>query len=262
MDAFRKIVAVVTAIALAFTFVGLGFVACTLPPVTHALSSAFSRDDISPFDRNQLVKVADATRDYLFGAHNELALYRMVYEVDEEYAKALADKGGIVPAEFPAMGAVRDGSDVSQYKAAFNGASEMYCYSQQTISHLDDCYAIAAAAYPALIAIGLIALAGLVFTHVTGSARRTGVVLFGAGAGVVVVLALLAVWAIIDFNGLFTVFHQLFFAQQGNWTFPYDSLLICSLPEAFWMGMGVVWVVSSLVLSGLSAVIGGRLKSR
>ena len=34
------------------------------------------------------------------------------------------------------------------------------------------------------------------FTHVTGSARRTGVVLFGAGTGVVVVLALLAVWAI------------------------------------------------------------------
>lgn len=259
MDAFRKIIAAIAAAALAITFMGLGFVACTLPPVTHGLSSVFSQDDVSPFDRNQLVKVADATRDFSFGAHNELALYRVIYEVDEEFANKVTEAGGAVPTGFPSLGSVRNAADVSQYKEAFNNASEMYCFSQATISHLDDCYAIAAAAYPALIAIGLIAVAGIVFTHITGSRRRLGIVLFVAGLAVIVAFAALAAWAIIDFDGLFTAFHELFFAQQGNWTFPYDSLLICALPEAFWMGMGAVWLGTSIVLSVLSIVLGRKL---
>ena len=259
MDIFRKIIAVIAAVALAITFVGLGFVACTLPPVTHGLSSVFSKDDVSPFDRNQLVKVADATRDFSFGAHNELALYRVIYDVDEEFSAKVTEAGGAVPTGFPSLGSVRDAADVSQYKAAFDNASEMYCYSQATISHLNDCYAIAEAAYPALIAIGLIAVAGLVFTHITGSRRRLGIVLFGAGLAVIVALAAFGAWAVVDFDGLFTAFHQLFFAQQGNWTFPYDSLLICALPEAFWMGMGVVWLATSIVLSLASVVVGRKL---
>lgn len=260
MDAFRKIVAVVSAVALALSFVGLGFLVCTLPPVTHGLSSMLSRDDISPFDRNQLVKVADATRDFSFGAHNELALYRTIYEVDEEYLETLTAADGVAPAGYPALNSVRDGSSVEQYRAAFKNASEMYCYSEATISHLNDCYALAAAAYPALIAIGLIAVVGVAFTVVTGSNRRIGLVLIGAGAGVLAALIVLGVWAIADFNGFFTAFHQLFFAQQGNWEFPYDSLLICSLPEAFWAGMGIVWLGTSIVLSALSVVVGFKLK--
>ena len=51
--------------------------------------------------------------------------------------------------------------------------------------------------------------------------------------GIIVLVAFVAlgVWAIVDFNGFFTAFHQAFFAQQGNWAFPYDSLLICALRQ-------------------------------
>ena len=77
--------------------------------------------------------------------------------------------------------------------------------------------------------------------------------------GLLVAFIALGAWAVIDFNGLFATFHSVFFSQ-GNWTFPYDSLLICALPTAFWMGMGVVWLATSAVISILSILIGKRLR--
>ena len=246
--------------AMAFVFVGVGFLACIMPPVTHGLSSVFALDDLSPFDRSQLVKVADATRDYSFGAHDELALYRTIYEVDREFQASLNEAGGMVPADFPALAAVRDAGNVEQYRQAFAHASELYCYSPATLSHLDDCHAIASAAYPALVAIAILAVAGLAFTGVTAGGRRFGTVLLAAGVIVLALFVVLGVWAAIDFTGLFNAFHHVFFAQQGNWTFPYDSLLICSLPQPFWAGMAAVWLGASVVLSIVSILIGRRLK--
>lgn len=258
MAAVRNIIAAVTAVALAIAFVGLGFAACVLPPVTHSLSSAFARDDISPFDRNQLVRVADATRDFSFGAHDEQALYRAIYEVDSEFAETLKGTGGTVPADFPALGAVRTAATLDDYRRAFAGASELYCYSPDTISHLDDCHKIAAAAYPSLIAIAIVAVAGAVFTGVTGRSRKLGATLIAAGAIVIVAFLALGIWAAVDFNGFFTMFHQLLFSQ-GNWTFPYDSLLICSLPTEFWMGMGAVWLLTTVLACVISLLVGRKL---
>lgn len=262
MEAFRKIIAGVTAVAVAITFVGVGFLVCIAPPVTHMLSNMFAQDDISPFSRAQLVKVADATREYSFGNHDQLALYRQIYEVDAEYRDSVVRSGGKVPTDFPSVGEGAVPTNPSELKSVFAGASEMYCYSPDTISHLDDCHAIATSAYPVLVAMAIIAVAGLVFSGVTGGKRRLGSALFGAGITVLVAFVALGVWAAIDFNGLFTTFHQVFFAQQGNWTFPYDSLLICSLPEPFWAGMGAVWLATCVVLSVLAIVVGRNLKVR
>ena len=74
-------------------------------------------------------------------------------------------------------------------------------------------------------------------------------------------LSRMAIFALIDFNAFFRMFHQLFFSQ-GNWELPYDSLLICVLPEAFWASMGVVWFVVALVLSVVSALVGRKLALR
>lgn len=259
MDVFRKIVAVVAAVALAFCIVGLGFAACIVPPVTHGLSSVFALDDVSPFDRNQLVKVADATRDYSFGSHDELAMYRTIYEIDAAFQASIEDAGGTLPTGFPALNAVHDTGNAAQYRQAFAYASELYCYSPDTMSHLDDCHDIAARAYAALIAAAIVAVAGLAFTGFTGRGKRLGKVLVASGAVVLLAFVALGVWAVIDFNGLFTMFHQVFFAQQGNWTFPYDSLLICSLPQAFWAGMAVVWLVTSVLLSSMCIIIGRKV---
>ncbi len=262
MKIVRGIVNVVTALMLALTFVGAGLAVCMAPPVTHGLSWVFAADRVSPFDRNQLASVADATRDYSFGSHDLLKLYQAIYDVDMEYRDSVgysaASSTGV---GFPKIDQVSDRTSVAQLRNAFQGASEQYCFSQATVSHLDDCYALVSRALPVFIAAAILALAGLVFTGVTGKRRRVGAVLLGAGLFVVVAFVAMAIFALIDFNAFFRMFHQLFFSQ-GNWEFPYDSLLICALPEAFWASMGFVWFVVALVLSVVSALVGRKLALR
>ena len=81
------------------------------------------------------------------------------------------------------------------------------------------------------------------------------------GAGWVVIIAFMAlvIWALLSFNDLFSTLHGLFFSE-GSWTFPYDSLLITMYPLNFWIGMGVVWLVTTLVLSLLCVFIGAKLR--
>ena len=260
MKVFKGIVAILTTITLAVSFVAAGFAACIQPPVTHTLSSWFAKDAISPFDRTQLVEVADATREFSFGSHNEAELYRVIFLVDTEYQQSILDAGGTVPGDFPRLDRVTDRSSLPQLKSAFAGASELYCYSENTVSHLDDCYSLAARAFPLLIIAAAVALVGLVFTGVTGRKRSVGITLMAAGIAVLVAFVALGVWAVVDFDGFFRMFHQLFFSQ-GNWEFPYDSLLICALPTEFWMGMGVVWLGVAVIVSILSIVIGNKLRN-
>ena len=259
MKIVRGIVACITALALAVTFVAAGLAACILPPVTQGLSSMFAKDALSPYDRTQLVQVADATRDFSFGAHDERALYRVIYQVCSEHEQKLTATGGSVPADFPRLDRASDVASLSQLKSAFAGASELYCYSENTVSHLDDCYTLIARAFPFLVVAVAVAIVGLVLVGVIGRKRAVGSSIFAAGVIVVVAFVALGIWAAVDFNGFFRMFHQLFFSQ-GNWEFPYDSLLICALPTEFWMGMGVVWLAVSFVISLLSITIGKRLK--
>ncbi len=259
MKVFRGIVACITAVALAVTFVAAGLAVCIQPPVTQGLSNLFAKDALSPYSRTQLVQVADATRDFSFGSHDEAALYRAIYQVCKEHAEKLADSGGTVPADFPKLDRVTTTASLPLLKSVFSGASELYCYSENTVSHLDDCYKLISRAFPFLIVAAAVAIVGLVFTGVVGRKRSVGSVLFSVGIIVIVAFVVLGIWAVVDFNGFFRMFHQLFFSQ-GNWEFPYDSLLICALPTEFWMGMGVIWLVVAFAVSILSIVIGKSLK--
>lgn len=259
MAIVRRIVSVVAAIALAVSFAGAGFLACTQPFVTSALANLFSDDATSPFSRSQLVQVADATRDYSFGDHSLGDLYRAIYEIDSQFQQQVESGGGTVSADFPKLGAVTDVDDVQQLAAAFAGASEMYCYSPDTVSHLDDCHDIASIAYPLVVTMATAGLVGLVFTGFMSRKRGAGNVLLAAGIVVLASFIGLGVWAAVDFAGFFATFHGFLFSQ-GNWTFPYDSLLICALPAAFWMGMGVVWLAVSVLASILSIVIGKKVR--
>jgi len=262
MKAVRVIVNVVTELMLAFSFVGAGFVVCTAPPITHGLAWVLADDTTSPFDRNELVKVADATRDYSFGAHDLQALYRTIYEVDLEYRDGVGySAASTTSVGFPKVDSVTDPTSLEQLRSAFEGASELFCFSSATVSHLDDCYAIAQVAFPLIIAASILATAGLIFTGLTGRRKRLGIVFMSAGIFVIVVFLGLAVWAIVDFNGLFAMFHGVFFSQ-GNWTFPYDSLLICSLPQPFWAGMAAVWLLVTALLCVIAIMVGLKLWKR
>ena len=259
MKLLRTIAMIAVVAALTVTYVAVGFAVCLLPPVTQGLANAYVKVDVSPFNREQLVRVADATRDFSFGSHNETALYRTIYEVDEEYLRS-SDGAAVREQGFPDLSVVDDPNDLEQLRLSCVGASERYCFSRDTISHLEDCNVILRRALPVLIACVAVGGAGLLYTGIRRERRSAGLMLLVSGSIVLAAFALLGACAAVNFDGFFTAFHEVFFAQ-GNWMFYVDSLLICSLPTEFWMGMGVCWLVSSVVAATTSVLVGWRLKS-
>lgn len=258
MRALRGIVMVFAVVTLVVTYVAAGFAVCLLPPVTHGLASAYVTEDISPFNRDQLVRAADATRDFSFGRHDEKALYRTIYDLDREYLDATAGKAANEPG-FPNLAVVSDANNLEELRLSCKGASERFCYTEDVVSHLEDCNVIMRKAVPVLVVCAAGAVAALVYTRMKCGRRATGLVLVISGAGVLSVFLLFGAWAALDFEGFFTTFHEVFFSQ-GNWTFYVDSLLICSLPTEFWMGMGVCWLVTSIAASTASVIVGWRLR--
>lgn len=72
---------------------------------------------------------------------------------------------------------------------------------------------------------------------------------FWAFAGMLAVLGLFGIWALLDFDSLFTAFHLLFFPGKTNWTFdPRLDQIILILPEAFWARAAAL--VAGLALGG------------
>ena len=74
------------------------------------------------------------------------------------------------------------------------------------------------------------------------------------------VLLVLGVWALVDFTGLFTLFHHIAFPGKSNWLFDYRTdQIILILPEDFWVRVAAL--VAGLALGGaaLLSVLHGLL---
>jgi uncharacterized membrane protein len=92
-----------------------------------------------------------------------------------------------------------------------------------------------------------------------GKAKDLGSVFFVGGIIPLALALALSVVGVLSFEALFTALHKLLFAD-GTWTFSYDSLLICTYPTLFWVGMGIVWAVALIFLSVFFLVLGARLR--
>lgn len=85
--------------------------------------------------------------------------------------------------------------------------------------------------------------------------KRTDAIVAALRAGAILTLVLIAAAvaaAFSNFDSFFTAFHQLFFAS-GTWTFPYDSLLIQTFPEPFWIASGAAWALTMALGAALLA---------
>ena len=220
-------------VCLVVTFLAAGFAMCAATPLpTRALSQAYATDGISPYTHDELVKAAVAIYVYSFANHNADALNSTMNEL--------------------VTAAQADG------RAPSNAQGEEYRLDSAAISHLDDCYALASAARVPLIAIGVLAIAAAAHVGVRTGRKNLGRVLACAGGLTIAAFLAFGAAALVDFDAFFALFHGLLFTQ-GTWTFWYRSLLICSLPEGFWMGMGILWFATSLLLSILSCCVGAHL---
>ena len=224
----------IATVMLALTFVACGFAVCAgVPQVVTSLAQTHSDSELSPFSQSQLVTAAEATRNYTVGDHDYDALMDTIAQVNAE-------------ADTPYAGASVD--ELAQ-------APEQYTLTPDAISHLDDVYDVVQRAFPALFACAVLAAFTFFCSFYMFGSRSVGRPLAYAGGIVIAVFVVLGAWAFIDFNGLFAVFHSLFFAE-GTWVFSSDSLLICMYPQAFWMGMATIWLTVTLILSILSFICG------
>ena len=236
MQALNKLVAVGSTVLLAVTLIAAGFAAVAVPDwATVALSRAFSGCDqpLTPFTHDELASMAVAGKHYTFDSNN-------ADELNEAIAAANAS-------------AEADGRTT-----VIGEASETRRLPADAISHLDDVYRVVSVAKPALAIIAVLCVAGLAHVAVRINRRVLGRVLIAGGAFVLAAFAALGIWALVDFYGLFGVFHSLFF-QAGTWTFSIDSLLITLYPTAFWMGMAGIWLAVTCGLSILAVLVGFTL---
>lgn len=234
----QAVVAVLCAIFLAVTYLGMGYACCAgIPFVTEKVAYATIDDSGSPFDKEQLVEGALATRDYSFGSHDIDAYGATLRHMNEQAQTPYADASEIFDAPIE------------------------YSVDSEQISHLDDVNELASRMMMPILGSAAIAAFLLFAGFRMFGARAVSMTLTLAGAISAAVLLLLGVWAFFGFDGFFAAFHSVFFAE-GTWTFPADSLLITMLPGPFWAGMGAMWLAASLLLSVVSILLGLLLRRR
>jgi integral membrane protein (TIGR01906 family) len=80
------------------------------------------------------------------------------------------------------------------------------------------------------------------------------------GKGVLLLLALVFVFAVIPFGTVFTCFHKVFFT--GNWMFPEGSMLILLYPESFFQAFFLYIIALTAAFSAVLAVYGYIIQHR
>lgn len=250
----------VAAICLSVTLVAVGLLACAGPRfTTETLSHAFSVEQNSPFTEDELVTAAVATRDYTVGDNDPAALYTVLGDIN-----VAAAQDGRAGAGAPDLSGVpyADGLyGMNELKAALDGASQRYTLDADAISHLDDVNDVVKTAAAILAAVAVAAAILVVIVAVKLGRNSLSRVLRGSALAVLAAFCALAVWVAIDFDGFFTFFHSLFFAE-GTWLFSYDSLLITMYPPEFWIGMGAVWLAATVAGCVICLIIGQLLKTK
>lgn len=117
-------------------------------------------------------------------------------------------------------------------------------WSESGFAHFSDCRAL----FRLDFALLGVSAAGLLLLSVLRWAKRISLYrfcgrspAFWALIGMVAVLLSLICWALVDFEGLFTAFHSVFFPGKTNWIFDWRTdEIILILPETFWARCGAL----------------------
>ena len=274
MRIFKGIATGIASVILAVTLFAAGFGACCLPLTTRLLSQATSDTEHAPYTPEQLTTLAVATRDFTVDDYGrstygntgaETTLANAILQAAQSASaedSPVADKWST-----PARAAVESASGSATPGAVFGtlaAVSDNYALDADAVSHLQDCNVLIRTAAPWLWACAGVSFLVLAALHLANRrnprcAHTAARICTIAPCVLLVLLAAAGAWAIADFGGFFSAFHGVFF-PQGNWTFSYDSLLICMYPIRFWMGMGVVWAATTILCCIASLALGKKLR--
>jgi len=121
------------------------------------------------------------------------------------------------------------------------------------VSHLIDVRRVLSAAR---LLTGLLTALVTIWIAIELARKRPERIADALRAGAILAVAfvvLAAAAAVLDFERFFTAFHGVFF-RSGTWTFAFDSLLIQTFPEPFWVSCGAAW--AALTVLGAGALLG------
>ncbi len=283
----RGVLIALGVISLMITFVFLGFSVCAyLPITTQALSSATSNFEDSPFTHDELVSLAVQTRNFTVSDYGRSDSTGNEYSSNDDNPAVCSLADSVINAalvsssqESPkankwSLQAQRvlqefvdstnnESSDKTSVTSMYALYSTGYGYalSKDAIDHLNDVNRAINSLIPTLIFICIIAIACLIFGFRLYGIRCGSCILKWAGICTLICFVVLGIWALISFDSLFASLHSIFFAN-GTWQFPAQSLLIEMYPINFWIGMGLVWLISTSLFSALAIIIGLLLPRR
>lgn len=258
------VIAAFTALLLAFGLFGSGLVVCMLPQTTQLLGNNFSGWDEATYPQETMEELAEAVRAFSIEDTGRQLL-------EDTVASALAQNYPDISAQLNGGGEVEGFANSSGIKDQNIGGNlyagglgignliSIYTLPASAVDHLQDCIPIFVTSRIAIILSLVFALLGVLLLVIRRRRKLAGWIMFVTPLVLIALIAALGVWAFVDFDSLFTALHGLFFAN-GTWIFPADSLLITLFPEAFWMGMGVVWVFISILACLLVSLIGHFVK--
>lgn len=119
-------------------------------------------------------------------------------------------------------------------------------YNDRELAHMQDVQTAIHSAFAVLAGLLVVVIAlGLFLSRIPDGRRALRQGLFGGGLLMLVVLAGLSLFVLLNWNTFFDQFHDLFFAS-GTWVFSYSDSLIRLYPVQFWQD-------AALTIGGLSA---------
>lgn len=268
---------VATSIAIAYSLFGLGFIVCTLPQATSAIGGTFSGWEHATYPEADMEEIAEAVRSFSIEGTSSEDLYNTIFSVMQEsepQIAALFEEGSAKNTDNTtannntSAGKTSNsgnGTNTSSSNLALSSTNlaeleDQYSLPRNALSHLQDCTPIFTTGRISVGVVGGFALVGLIALGILAGRKRIGGTLIAGSALVIGILVALGIWAAVDFDGIFTWMHTLFFAQ-GSWVFNSDSLLITLFPEAFWAAMAGLWIISSVIFALIAGIV-GKILSR
>ncbi len=174
------------------------------------------------------------------------------------------DVTGVDPKEYPVLAQMITAyltghADTMQTTLPVHG-SLREAFNEKELTHMHDVQALLGLCLKVALACGLVAILCLAlalarFPDLRASLAR---VYLRIGPAVLILAGILAVWATIDFDSLFRLFHKLLFTNNLWLLDPRTDLLLQLMPTAFFIGyagdIAVIWLASLAALSLTAAI--------
>nr|WP_240974366.1 TIGR01906 family membrane protein [Arthrobacter sp. SF27] len=147
-----------------------------------------------------------------------------------------------------------------RYLGGLVGPDGEQLFLDSEVGHMADVKTVIMGAWIAGAVMLVLAVLAVIYLARTypGGIRRG---LFAGSAATLILIIVLGVLGALNWQGFFTAFHGVFFAD-GTWTFFVDDTLIRLFPAQFWMDAGIVIAVLVLMVSSLVLAFTWPTKSR